>query len=85
MNSHRTASRVWLAAIFTASAIYSAAPAAAQDRPEDYHGALRAVCGKEINSQCKGVPDRRGRLLACLYGHKIKLSSRCDEMVVGSL
>ena len=60
-------------------------PVAAQDRPEDYHSALKAGCGTEINNHCKKVPDRRGQLLACLYAHKIDLSTGCEGVVVGSL
>lgn len=84
-DGHRTARKVWLATIFVASALFSAAPAAAQHRPEDYHATLRAACGREINNQCKGVPDRSGKLLACLYDHEVKLLTRCDEILVGSL
>ena len=85
MHGHRTTNRVWFAAICVTSAICSAAPAAGQDRPQDYHAALRAACGKEINSQCEGVADQRGRLLACLYKDRTNLSTRCNETVVGSL
>ena len=38
-------------------------PARAKDRLH-YHSAVRTACGKEINSQCRGVPDARGQLLA---------------------
>ena len=48
-----------------------------------YHGALRAACGKEISSQCKGVPDAHGQLLACLYQHQASLTPRCEGTVWG--
>jgi len=47
-------------------------PAAARDRAHVYHGGVRAACGKEINSQCSGVPDANGQLLACLYRHQTR-------------
>ena len=50
-----------------------------------YHGALRAACGKEISSQCKGVPDAHGQLLACLYQHQASLTPRCEGTVWGSM
>jgi hypothetical protein len=60
-------------------------PALAQNRPQDYHDRLSAACGKEINSQCPGVPDQRGQLLACLYGLRHKLSPRCEGVVLGTV
>jgi hypothetical protein len=53
-------------------------PALAQDRPQDYDGALKAACGKEINDQCRGVQDARGQLLACLYWQEASLSPSCE-------
>ena len=58
-------------------------PAPAKDRMY-YHGDLRAACSKEI-SQCRGVPDARGQLLACLYQHQASLSPRCEGAVWGSM
>ena len=60
-------------------------PANAQDRPQDYHRVLQAVCGKEINSQCRGVSDASGQLLTCLYQHQPNLSPRCEGVVWGSM
>jgi len=60
-------------------------PATAQDRPQNYHRALNAACGKEINAQCKGVPDVRGQLLACLYERQASLSPRCEGAVRGTM
>jgi hypothetical protein len=60
-------------------------PASAQNRPQDYHGRLNAACGTEINSQCQGVPDQRGQLLACLYGHRSTLSQKCEGVVLGTI
>jgi len=56
-------------------------PASAQDRPQNYHRVLNAACNKEINSQCRGVPDARGQLLACLHGHRATLSPRCEGII----
>ena len=57
------------------------APATAQERPRDYHRALSAACGKEIQSHCSGVQDARGELVACLYAHQTNLSPRCEGIV----
>jgi len=56
-------------------------PASAQDRPQNYHRVLKAACSKEINSQCRGVPEVRGQLLACLHGHRANLSPRCEGII----
>ena len=58
-------------------------PAAAKDGL--HYGGLRAACAKEINSQCRGVPDARGKLLACLYRHQTSLSPKCEGTVWGSI
>ena len=50
-----------------------------------YHSAVRTACGNEINSQCRGVPDARGQLLACLYRHQTSLSPKCEGIVWGSI
>ena len=60
-------------------------PASAQQRPQDYHAALKRACGQEINSLCKQIPDARGRLLACLYEHRASLSPGCEGFVWGSM
>ena len=60
-------------------------PASAWDRPQDYHRALQAACGKEFNSHCKGVPDARGQLLACLYKQQANLSPWCEGTVWGTM
>jgi hypothetical protein len=57
----------------------------AQDRPEQYAAALKTNCAKELRSQCKGVVEGQGRLLACLYAHENKLSAKCSTTVDGSL
>jgi hypothetical protein len=59
--------------------------AAAQDRPEDYAMTLKTNCAKEISTQCKGIVEGRGRLLACLYSHDSKLSPKCGDTVYGSM
>ncbi len=35
-------------------------------------------CEKELESYCKDVTPGEGRVLACLYSHKEKLSGRCE-------
>ena len=60
-------------------------PASAQDRPRAFQHALQAVCGKEINNHCRGVPDFHGQLLACLYEDQANLSPRCEGMVWGTM
>jgi hypothetical protein len=57
-------------------------PAPAKDRL--HYRSLRAACSKEI-SQCRGVPDAYGQLLACVYEHEATLSPRCEAAVWGSL
>jgi hypothetical protein len=57
----------------------------AQDRPEDYARMLKSDCSKEIRTQCKGLVEGRGRLLACLYSHENKLTPKCSATVYGSL
>jgi len=64
--------------------LFSVLVASAQDRLH-YHGALRATCGREINSQCRSVPYVRGQLLACLYQHQTSLSPKCEGTVWGSM
>ena len=59
--------------------------ATAQDRPQDYHRALSAACSKEINGQCKGIPDVLGQLLTCLYERQASLSPRCEGAVRGTM
>jgi hypothetical protein len=74
--------------IFAFAILFSAlvsVPAPAQNRPQDYRGRLNAACGKEINSQCQGIPDQRGQLLACLYGLRHKVSPRCEGVVLGTI
>jgi hypothetical protein len=56
--------------------------AAAQDRPEDYAMTLKTNCAKEIGTQCKGIVEGRGRLLACLYSHDSKLSPKCGDSLL---
>ena len=62
------------------------APAArAQDQPEYYAADLRRSCPGELRSQCRNVREGGGRLIACLYAHDDRLSTRCGEAVYGSL
>ena len=66
------------------SSVLLSAPAPAKNPPHN-HDALRAACGKEIHSQCGGVPDARGQLLACIYRHQSSLSPRCEGIVWSSM
>jgi hypothetical protein len=59
-------------------------PAPAKNRLH-YHGVLRAACGAEIRSQCGGIPEARGQLLACVYRHQSSLSPRCEGIVWNSM
>ena len=52
-----------------------ASPATAEE------GLVKSVvegCKTEIEQLCKDVTPGRGRILACLYAHNDKLSSRCE-------
>src|SRR5262245_53961024 len=57
----------------------------AQDRPQDYAGALKSACEPELTKFCGDVAGGEGRLLACLYSRESKLSGRCGTMVMNSL
>ena len=39
---------------------------------------LMEACKADINSNCKGVPEGRGRISACLYAHSNKVSAMCE-------
>jgi hypothetical protein len=72
-------------AVALLATLVSIGVAYAQDRPEQYAAALKTNCAKELRSQCKGVAEGHGRLLACLYSHENKLSAKCSTTVDGSL
>ena len=38
-------------------------------------------CEKELSTYCKDVTPGEGRILACLYAHADKVSSRCEYAV----
>ena len=59
--------------------------AVSQDSPEAYAAALKANCGKQMKSYCKGVSEGRGRLLSCLYAHDDRLPAKCAVTVDASL
>ena len=46
---------------------------------------MGAHCGTEIKSQCEGVKEGGGRLLACLYAREGKLSADCGNVVAVSI
>jgi hypothetical protein len=56
-----------------------------QDRPAEYAAAMRADCAKEMKSQCRGVKEGGGRVLACLYSHDSKLGAKCAATVATSV
>jgi hypothetical protein len=58
--------------------------AAAQDKPGEYAAAIKADCGKELKSLCKGVKEGGGRVLACLYSREDKLGAKCAATVAAS-
>jgi hypothetical protein len=73
---------------FTFALLLLAGPlgnAHAQDKVDDYVAALGAHCGNEIKSQCEGVKEGGGRLLACLYAREDKLSAECGNVVAVSI
>lgn len=42
---------------------------------------LMTACSLDIETQCKGVSEGRGRISACLYGHDNKLTDACKPEV----
>ncbi len=64
--------------IFTAICIFSLtqnACAATQQGPVDI---VAQGCETEIKSYCKDVTPGEGRMLACLYAHNEKITTRCE-------
>ena len=57
----------------------------AQDTKTQWQQVIRSNCGKELKAYCAGVPEGRGRLVACLYARENKLSAKCGEAVSASL
>ena len=53
-------------------------PAAAVD---DLLESVATGCEKELTTFCKDVTPGEGRILACLYAHADKVSSRCEYAV----
>jgi len=49
--------------------------------PPVHASELMTTCSPDIESQCKGVSEGRGRISACLYGHNDKLSAACKPEV----
>jgi hypothetical protein len=41
-------------------------------------------CQKELETYCKDVTPGKGRILACIYAHEDKLSSRCEYALYDS-
>jgi hypothetical protein len=41
-------------------------------------------CSKEFETYCKNVTPGEGRLLACLYAHNDKISTRCEYAIYDS-
>ncbi len=39
---------------------------------------VKKACKKEIDSYCQQVQPGEGRMLACFYAHKEKISGRCE-------
>ena len=48
---------------------------------EDLVESVAKGCEKELSSYCKDVTPGEGRILACLYAHADKVSSRCEYAV----
>jgi hypothetical protein len=71
--------------LFAAALLFLSAGANAQDRPGPAAAAaIKADCAKELKSQCRGVQEGRGRLLACLYARDKSLSPKCATTVADS-
>lgn len=45
---------------------------------QDIVDSVKNGCKKEINSYCKRVNPGEGRVLACLYAHSDRLSTKCE-------
>ena len=63
---------------FIASLMAFSLPASAV---EDLVESVDTGCEKELSTFCKDVTPGEGRILACLYAHADKLSSRCEYAV----
>ena len=61
-----------------ASLMVFSLPAAAVD---DLLESVATGCEKELTTFCKDVTPGEGRILACLYAHADKVSSRCEYAV----
>lgn len=48
---------------------------------EDLVESVATGCEQELSSFCKDVTPGEGRILACLYAHADKVSSRCEYAV----
>jgi len=48
---------------------------------EDLVESVAKGCEKELSTYCKDVTPGEGRILACLYAHADKVSSRCEYAV----
>lgn len=48
---------------------------------EDLTDSVATGCEKELSTFCKDVTPGEGRILACLYAHADKVSSRCEYAV----
>ena len=63
---------------FIASLMAFSLPASAV---EDLVESVATGCEKELSTFCKDVTPGEGRILACLYAHADKVSSRCEYAV----
>ena len=71
--------------LFATALLFLSPHANAEDRPGPAAAAaLKADCAKELKSQCRGVQEGRGRMLACLYSHDKSLSPKCATTVATS-
>lgn len=51
---------------------------------DDLRGFVAEGCEKDIETYCNNVTEGDGRMLACLYAHSDKLSSRCEYTLYDS-
>ena len=64
--------------------VLAGAAVAAQSQPKGPEKTFLEGCKVELESYCKEVTPGEGRLLACIYAHEEKLSSRCEYALYDS-
>ena len=70
--------RTMMFALTLSTVLLIAVPALASDDPLQ---TFAEGCEKELETYCKDVTPGEGRILACLYAHNDKVSSKCEFAV----